>query len=323
MTETPRLDATDKKILHLLDFHARMSYTDLGKKIGKTKQYVRHRVERLKEKGVITGTHTVIDVTKMGYIYARMLVRLSKTDENIEKEMFTYLQKQKQTGWLVSTGGAYDFAAVIMTKNITDYEKTLDAFSSQFKNNLATVHTSIATRIWHFPHKMFSSTPPHEELVFGAKSANIEIDYTDKALLREIYNNGNESSVKLSQKTLLTPAATIARMRRLENERIILAYRLNIDTELLGYQMYKVFLVMHNLSEDFLKEFIKYCRDETHILYVTKALGEATLELQLLATSNQEFNKILKKVRSDFAQHIRSVEFLEEYKTHLVNYAPF
>jgi len=60
------LDAIAWKILENLQGHARMSFAELGRKVGLSTPAVAERVRRLEEAGVITGYHARVDMTKLG-----------------------------------------------------------------------------------------------------------------------------------------------------------------------------------------------------------------------------------------------------------------
>ena len=60
------LDSTDWKILRLLQQDARLSYNELGRRIGLSAPATTERVRRLEEAGIITGYSAQIDPTKVG-----------------------------------------------------------------------------------------------------------------------------------------------------------------------------------------------------------------------------------------------------------------
>src|SRR5579859_2629019 len=70
------LDAISWKILEALQQNARVSFAELGRKIGLSTPAVAERVHRLEEAGVITGYHASLDTTKLG-VPIRVLVRLT------------------------------------------------------------------------------------------------------------------------------------------------------------------------------------------------------------------------------------------------------
>src|SRR4051794_40386815 len=63
---TVELDAIAWKIVENLQSHARMSFAELGRKVGLSTPAVAERVHRLEEAGVITGYHASVDKAKLG-----------------------------------------------------------------------------------------------------------------------------------------------------------------------------------------------------------------------------------------------------------------
>ena len=60
------LDNKDNEILSLIADNARMSYSDIGEKVGLSRVSVKNRMRILEEKGIIKGYKTVIDAEKSG-----------------------------------------------------------------------------------------------------------------------------------------------------------------------------------------------------------------------------------------------------------------
>jgi Lrp/AsnC family leucine-responsive transcriptional regulator len=70
------LDAIAWKILESLQRNARMTFAELGRKVGLSTPAVAERVHRLEESGVITGYHAQVNVAKLG-VPIRILMRLT------------------------------------------------------------------------------------------------------------------------------------------------------------------------------------------------------------------------------------------------------
>lgn len=60
------LDATNWHILALLQDDARLSYNELGRRVGLTPPAVAERVRRLEEAGIIAGYHAAVRTEKVG-----------------------------------------------------------------------------------------------------------------------------------------------------------------------------------------------------------------------------------------------------------------
>ena len=59
--EIPGLDDVDNRIIELLCENARMSYSEIGDVVGKSRVAVKSRIEQLEKKGIIRGYSAIID----------------------------------------------------------------------------------------------------------------------------------------------------------------------------------------------------------------------------------------------------------------------
>lgn len=70
------LDAIAWKILEALQQNARLSFAELGRKVGLSTPAVAERVHRLEEAGIISGYHATLNLARLG-LPIRVLVRLT------------------------------------------------------------------------------------------------------------------------------------------------------------------------------------------------------------------------------------------------------
>ena len=70
------LDAIAWKILENLQNNARISFAELGRKVGLSTPAVAERVHRLEEARVVTGYHASVDMAKLG-VPIHVLIRLT------------------------------------------------------------------------------------------------------------------------------------------------------------------------------------------------------------------------------------------------------
>lgn len=61
------LDAVNRQILGLLQEDARLSYSEIGRRVGLTAPAVAERVRRMEEAGIISGYHAAVDPAALGY----------------------------------------------------------------------------------------------------------------------------------------------------------------------------------------------------------------------------------------------------------------
>ena len=85
-----RIDKLDYKILFELDRDSRLPITDLAKKVRLSKDSVIYRIKRMETQGIILTYETYANSGKLGYINARINLRLQNTTLAIENEINKY-----------------------------------------------------------------------------------------------------------------------------------------------------------------------------------------------------------------------------------------
>ncbi|WP_376796052.1 Lrp/AsnC family transcriptional regulator [Thermogemmatispora sp.] len=70
------LDATGWQLLEALQQQARLSYRELGQRVGLSAPAVSERVRRLEEAGLITGYHAEVNLDRLG-LPVRAIIRMS------------------------------------------------------------------------------------------------------------------------------------------------------------------------------------------------------------------------------------------------------
>lgn len=67
------LDETGWQILHELQQNARLSFSELGQRVGLSSPAVAERVRRMEDAGIIAGYHAEINTAKVGYPVAAII----------------------------------------------------------------------------------------------------------------------------------------------------------------------------------------------------------------------------------------------------------
>lgn len=73
-TET-KVDAKDKKILQILNLHARTPIVDISKKVKLSPKQIVQRIRNLEKKRVIVGYRVLFNLTKLGYTHYHLCIK--------------------------------------------------------------------------------------------------------------------------------------------------------------------------------------------------------------------------------------------------------
>lgn len=114
------LDEMDNQILELIRENARLTYKEIGDRIGLSRVSVKKRMDAMQEKGIIRGYHTIIDPVKAAE-GVHFLLDLEVKPENYE-EILQYLARCKQIRQIYSVSGDCRLHAVGYAANTRSME---------------------------------------------------------------------------------------------------------------------------------------------------------------------------------------------------------
>jgi Lrp/AsnC family leucine-responsive transcriptional regulator len=126
MKSNLKLDATDRKILAILQANSNITNAQLAKEIGLSPAPTLERVNKLETSGVIKSYHAVIDPASVGLGVSTFVMASLKghNKENIEK----FLAAIKRINEIVECHhitGAGDFILKIVCVDIADYQQLM------------------------------------------------------------------------------------------------------------------------------------------------------------------------------------------------------
>ena len=147
---TNKLDLKQRKLLYELDLDSRQSFSDLGKKIGLSKNSVKYRMDNLLKDGIIKKFHTVVDIGKLGYISFRIYIKLQNTSTEKEKEILNFLIDKDSVAWIVSIEGDYDIGALILTKSVKEMNDIWKEFTEKYTNFIDKILLTIMTKVSYY-----------------------------------------------------------------------------------------------------------------------------------------------------------------------------
>ncbi|MBS3086826.1 Lrp/AsnC family transcriptional regulator [Candidatus Pacearchaeota archaeon] len=319
-----KLDQKDKKLIYELDFHSRDPCSKLSKRVNLSKQGVEYKINNLIKKGVIKGFYPVINVPKLGFIYCRLLLTLQSATEKDKDKIINYLKEDKRVFWLFNMQGSFDLLAVIWSKKVSDFKVFVEDLETRFGNFIKRKVESIATDVVHYRYRFPLKVKKLEEIHIKETDERVEIDEKDKKVLDLLAKNPRSSLVDMSK--IINESAKVLsyRIKKLENKKLIEAYRPVIDYNSLGYTYYKIFINLNKVSKEELtglKDFIKY---HPLVIYLIEGIGlPADIEIEMIVSSNQELFNFIRTLKEKFPKLIADYNTVVFMDTLKVRYLPF
>lgn len=297
-----KLDLNDWKILEQLDLNCRQSDAEIGKKVRLSKQVVNYRIKGLVNEDVITAFFPHINTAKLGYGIHKIYLQFRALTKEKEIEMWNYLVKQPNIVWVVSCSGRWDLIFGIASKDIEQFDAILTDFMNKYSEfivnreitvfNKATLHH----RKWLFKEKQQSIY-----WLLGGKVEEIKIDDIDKTLLRILNKNVRKPIIEIAKEAEISSSLVIQRIKKLQKNKIIGAFRIGLNREKLGINYCKAFIYYQNKTSEKERQLLTYCYTLSNILGVSQSIGPWDLELEFEVKDYDDFHKIMKEMKNKFS----------------------
>ena len=190
-----KLDKIDLRILYELDKECRQPLSSIGKKIRKSPQYVKYRVERLKTEQVIQSVILFTGLPQ-GTMEAYAFIKLKGSGIVEEKLLIDFLFKMPETYRLYLCDGSYDLAATFLVSDLSRLQEIKETMLGNFPN-IANVTFSIAAGSEIYLKKYLHDALDTERIM--PTHAVAPSEPVSHAVLRELQRNPFSSLLELSQ----------------------------------------------------------------------------------------------------------------------------
>ncbi|UCF11917.1 MAG: AsnC family transcriptional regulator [Thermoplasmatales archaeon] len=319
------IDLKDRKILYHLDIDSRQSFSQIGKKVGLHKDVVAYRVKRLQENGIIKGFYTETDDYLLGYIRHRFYFTYQYASPEIRKEIVDYFVKSKDTRIIHSTEGHYNLVIISDVKGISKSYSVWKIIISKFRDYFANQVFSIIFQVYMYRYS-FLLDEKDEERVNRAKSTmygrdkRVEIDDFDYHLLKLISQNARMPTTEIADSLNSTAVTITNRIKKLKELGVIRAFRVNINFPKLGYQRYKVDIILKDYNK--LPEIIDYIEKNPNLDEVIYSIGYVDLELLFILKNANQLYMIMEDLSIKFPNTIKNYISFSATTTHKWSWMP-
>ncbi|MDP3026836.1 MAG: winged helix-turn-helix transcriptional regulator [Nanoarchaeota archaeon] len=323
MEEKTSLDLKDRKILFEMDMNARIPLTQLAKKIGLSPQTTKYRIKQLEKKGIVRNYVTFFDVSKFGYMYYRVYFRYENIKFGEENKIIDYFKDNKNVVWLISTTGRWDLEVLFVARNFIHFNDILKRCYSRFPGKLHNNITSVSVANYHHPRSYLLNKKSDIQISYGGEPQEIKIDENDKKIIKLINQNARLTSVEIGGKVGLNYKTVQARLIKLEEKRIIQAYRTWIDISKIGSTYRKAMIKLKKFTDKEEKIILEFCRQNMNIVYLITCAWPWEIEIEVESEEEKTFLDILSEFRKLMGNLIIDYEILTVTKEHKLNYYPF
>ncbi|MBU0586620.1 Lrp/AsnC family transcriptional regulator [Candidatus Micrarchaeota archaeon] len=314
------LDIKDRKILSELDINARISLTELGKRVGLSKEAVHYRIKQLEGKGIIKFYQTTVNAGKLNFFSFRFFIKLKGDTPVKREEILQFLERDDRIQAVFEAEGIWDIFIWVVTKNASDITEVWTSLLSEYRNYIMDTDISIYGRGVYMPHWciMESREARHGAKVFNSvRGEKLEIDQKDWMVLDALAANARASMRELAEISGMDARTFNERMKKMEKDGIIVSYRPVLGLDKLGIRYYKLHFSLQNISKEKFSELRNFICSHPNTVYFIESVGGWDMEAEVQVRTEEQFRDIISDTKDKFGEYIDEIEvfrYLSERK---------
>jgi DNA-binding Lrp family transcriptional regulator len=314
------LDKFDRRILFELEKDSSISLSKLSRIISRTKQFVLFRIKRLEKEGIIEGYQAIVDMSKLGYMTYRVYFDMQNTTLIDEEKFVEFIKEEIPQVWTITRmHGKWDYALFIGVRSIPQFHEVWDKIMFSYKNNIKKYNIAIYAPIFNFNRRFFVNEGRVIERIYG-EGKQEESDDFDIKLIHAYATDVRQSYLELGRKIKTSHDRIRERIRRLENKKIIVGYKIGLNLEKLGFQGYRVDIELNSTKHN--KGLFEFCKNNKFIYQVNKSIGGADFEIEVVVKDLVHLNKLIEEIKENFKEDIKDIEYFGFSKFYLLKFIP-
>ncbi|MCH7568019.1 MAG: AsnC family transcriptional regulator [Nanoarchaeota archaeon] len=326
------LDKKDRKLISALSINARLPPTELGKIVGLSKDSVRYRIKKLKEKGVIRDYALIVNPYALGLRYNNLFLRLHALEEQKEQELIKFLVNHPFTLWCGLLSGSWDIGANFVTKNQEHFNLIVKEIREKFESLIVDFLTLENIKMIKYDNLLESYRKENgislenkkRDVSFQAylkkPDATIydevkKLDKVDKLIIGYLASKPDMSIADLSEELKLSFNTVKNRIASLIKDKVILSFNPIFNVTSLGLMAFIV-LIETKVARDE-EEIDNVIKNNPNVGYALKTHGSWDWQLYVGAKDSYEFFSLIRKLRAGLKKNIRrytSLTIIQDFK---------
>lgn len=299
------------QILEHLSHNCRMPIADLAKSLHRPRHIVAyHRSQLLKEK-IIQNYELILNYEALGYKEFIVFLKFFHY-QSIRQKITKYMINHPHVRWASETFPNFHLRVSFAAKDLIEFEKIVDELETVAGGNLMRKEVMITQT---FLKKESYTTKEKKE---PQKKPLQTLNEFEKRLLQALFENPTDSLLSLSKKSQLSLEAVRQKIRKFQENGLIISFSAKHDAVKIGYNVWCVLLLRINSLDKHLAKLKTLLYSDACYGRTRRMFGTWNIELSLFTPTYLDLQHHIALLEQLLGDDYESSE-IQIYTTRLVN----
>lgn len=302
------VDQTDIRILEKLVENVRKGSGQMGDELKLRRQVVDYRIKKMESNGTIIGYRMLVNLTKLGFEYRRVHVKLCSLSRKEKEDVLQFLVQHPKTVWVTDCDGKYDLIVGFIASGPYEFERVLSDFLVRF-HSVILYYDIVHILELGTPTRDFSGTRhtrPIQGFMTGDFPAERLSDF-DKRIVNELARNGRQTALEMAKKIRAEPANVNYHLKQILKKGLVFS-NIQFGYDVFGFELYKTLLYLKKPARKRIEELKRFSRSYTRIWDYVETLGKWQFELDIESKGHEDYYEIMDSVQDNFSDIVSSYD---------------
>lgn len=321
-TEPVKLDLKDKKIMAILVDDARISLTQLAKKVGLKRETVDYRIKKLIEKKIITGFAPFINFKMLGYSFFEIFLLFDEIGDTKRKELLSELTALPSVMNVIEYNDRWDVKITILAKDIEEFDSINDKIQRSLGKQL--LEKERLALLSEYAELSASELFQPGKRVFESKTKKKEkpkIDEKDRKILKCLSEDCRQSTYQIADKLKISPDGVGLRIKKMVESGVIEKFATWYDNSKFPLYWHTFAAKLNSFDQTTENKIKNLINENSKIKSARKTLGNWDILFSIVAESQKEIHQSVKEIRKSLSGSMKNYQTWLAYKE--VYFNPF
>ncbi len=137
------LSPVESKVLSLLSKEGRMPIIDISRKLGKSISSIKNAIKNLKNKKVLLGFSTLVDLHAIGYLHYKLFINFQNPSKEKEKRLESYFSMHPNIIFMTKSLGRSDIECEVVARSMSEFKGILRDMKFEFHDLIKDIETYV------------------------------------------------------------------------------------------------------------------------------------------------------------------------------------
>src|SRR3989344_1361758 len=318
----------NRELLFFYGENARLKLKEAAALLQKSSQRLKYNLSILEKEKILYNPYTIVDYSFFGQLLFRVYFKGGYAGE---KHKIAILQILRELPYIVSVyglGGEFDLVVEILSPNASRFNKELKKLITIVPslNNykiVLNIVTHFYPRSYLLPERYSKMDFKIDWNIIVGGDRQIELFSSQElAVLRAFSLNPRIHFSQAAKETGLNVKTVLSTFKHLKRKHIVKGFQYIIDTNKLGISKHRLFLKLHNTSEEREKLLMQYFTQAPEIVQINKTIGDWDLEVDMEGLDKATMRYLILKMREAFADVIQTFNSMEFFHCYQRSFLP-